>query len=183
MKKSVFDKIARVMMVAMMATVCMSFMTACGGGDDDPLDNPNPVNNNTNNGGDAARPAYFKPYMVWGSSMDQVSAWMTQYDNLHAVTGNAGYLTYEVSGSTGWKTMEVWYEFFDNGSLSRAAVWYKAGSKDNVNWLIAETERLYGVTLVAADALHYESAPKDGMVAMVVVTSSDECTVSFKKSL
>ena len=175
--KKLFDKMIVTALTVMMTVVCVTFMTACGGGDDDPLDNPKPVSTDTE------RPTYFKPYTVWGSSRDQVSAWMTQFDGLVNVVRNGDDLCYDKQDSWGLDIMQVWYEFDDYGSLTRSAVWYDAGNEKNVAWLIAETERIYGVVFVRVASTLYKSEPKNGMTVKVNLIGVDECTISFERSV
>ena len=60
MKKNIF---MRVMMVAMVATMCMTF-TACGGDDDDDV----------NNGMSGSTTTWVEPYLRWDATLDQIKA-------------------------------------------------------------------------------------------------------------
>ena len=71
-------KYINILMVAMMAVVCVT-LTACGGSDDDPLDNRNPVSNNTGNnngnaGGQASQGSVTFPdiYTAFGADYETV---------------------------------------------------------------------------------------------------------------
>ena len=61
MKKNV---LAKLMMVAMVATMCMTF-TACGGDSDD---------DDLNNGMSGSTTTWVEPYLRWDATLDQIKA-------------------------------------------------------------------------------------------------------------
>lgn len=155
MKKSVFEKIARVMMVALMAAVCMTFMTACGDSDDDPLENTNPVNNNTNNGGN-------------NGSGGQASQNGVTYPNLWTALGASYDTVIDYAKSNGFKVEEemsslefvymsnadgslaLIYGFDWNGEVSkmkRLYVYWMNTTLADAEWIRGEVEKAFKVTL------------------------------------
>ena len=130
MKKNCF---LRLMNVVMMATMCVTSFTACGGDDEDDLpgqDVPGTV-------------TYYEPCFDWGSNTNHVKAYMSGWDLVE--TSN----DYAQMYSNGRNTTTVTYAFLGrNQGLSMVAVNYITG---NVNYIISEIERRYSMTLTKDD--------------------------------
>ena len=120
----------KVMMLAMMAVVVMTF-TACGGDSDDDI--APPVKSNY---------TYVEPYLEWGKTNTDVKSYMSG-TGWNLVT-DANYLVYRNTD----RTIEQLYTFSeDTSELVSARVEYKKYTEDYWQWLIKETEKRYGITL------------------------------------
>ena len=149
MKKSVFDKIARVMMVAMMATMCMTFMTACGDSDDDPLENNNPANNGGNGGGQISQNGVVYPnlWTTFGASYDTVVDYAKS--NGFKVEEEMSSLEY-VYLYNAKQNITLVYHFDWNGDVSkmkRLYVYWADTSLGDAVWIKGEVEKAFKVTL------------------------------------
>ncbi len=202
MRKLIFDKIARVMMVALMATVCMTFMTACGGSDDDPLDNPNPVNNNTNNGGDnnngnngasadVSAVRYFVPCTEWGYTRQQVDAWMDKVDWMMLSFEDNNVAGENYTNIWEWKgrKVEVYYEYETGADRLKSVIeWYYLKSEAEVQYVVSETEKAFGVKLVQTQVAGelsnltiYRTADGSGQDIEINYNRSFECYIGINR--
>jgi hypothetical protein len=130
MKKSVFN----FLMMAVLAAMCMTTFTACGGDDDDDIpgqDVPGTV-------------TYYEPCFDWGSNTDHVKAYMSGWE---LVDGSNDYaLLYQ----NGKNTTTVTYTFLGrNQGLSMVSVTYITG---NATYIISEIEKRYSMTLTKDEA-------------------------------
>lgn len=130
MKKSVFN----FLMMAVLAAMCMTTFTACGGDDDDDLpgqDVPGTV-------------TYYEPCFDWGATTDHVKAYMSGWDLVE------GSNDYALMYSNGRNTTTVTYAFLDrNHGLSMVTVTYITS---NAQYIISEIEKRYSMTLTKDDA-------------------------------
>ncbi len=131
MKKNCF---LRLMNVVMMATMCVTSFTACGGDDEDDLpgqDVPGTV-------------TYYEPCFDWGSNTNHVKAYMSGWDLVE--TSN----DYAQMYSNGRNTTTVTYAFLGrNQGLSMVSVTYITG---NAAYIISEIQQRYGMTLTKDEA-------------------------------
>lgn len=203
MKKLVFEKIARVMMVAFMATVCMTFMTACGGGDDDPLDNPNPINNNgninagdNNNGNngssaDVSAVRCFVPCTEWGYTHQQVDAWMDKVDwmMLSFEDNNVAGKNYTNVREWTGRIVEVYYQYESGADRLKSVIeWYYLKSEAEAQYVVSETEKAFGVTLVQTQTFGelsnltvYKPAAGSGKDIEINYNRSFECYIGINR--
>lgn len=129
MNKSVFTKL---MMLALMGCMCITF-TACGGDDDDDLPGQEVTGSVT----------YYEPCFDWGSTADHVKEYMSGWDLVE--TSN----DYAQMYSNGRNTTTVTYAFLGrNHGLSMVTVTYITG---NANYIISEIQKRYGMTLTKDD--------------------------------
>ena len=130
MKKSVFN----FLMMAVLAAMCMTTFTACGGDDDDDLpgqDVPGTV-------------TYYEPCFDWGSNTDHVKAYMSGWELVE------GSNDYALLYSNHKNTTTVTYTFLGrNQGLSMVSVTYITG---NVQYIISEIEKRYSMTLSKDEA-------------------------------
>lgn len=147
-------KYINILMVAMMATVCMTFMTACGGSDDDPLDNRNPVSNNTGNnngnaGGQASQGSVTFP--------DIYTAFGTDYETVVSNVKNKGFVFHEKTSSKEFvnfsnqdQSIEFMYAFNWSGDVSKLThvyVYWNHTTMPDALWIKAEAEKRLNVTM------------------------------------
>ncbi len=120
-------------MLTLMGCMCTTF-TACGGDDDDDIpgqDVPGSV-------------TYYEPCFEWGSNTDHVKAYMSGWDLVE------GSNDYALLYSNGQNTTTVTYSFLgSNRGLSMVAVTYITS---DVNYIISEIQKRYGITLIKNDA-------------------------------
>ena len=129
MKKSFYSLLA-----LMAVTFGALAFTACGGDDDDDLpgqDAPSTV-------------TYYEPCFDWGKNTDHVKAYMSGWDLVE------GSNDYALLYSNGKNTTTVTYAFLGrNQGLSMVTVTYITS---NVNYIISEIQKRYGITLTKDDA-------------------------------
>ena len=191
MRKLIFDKIARVVMVAMMATVCMTFMTACGGGDDDPLDNPNPVNNNTNNGGNnnsggnngatAGDAVWYAPLINWKATQQQVKDYTSiAYPEL--VYNQLPEMNWAFSYTNPDNTYLIYY-YFNDGTMNLNMAYYY-GKQYTAEFFLGKVKDICGKMPVEIERIEegvtYE-VTANGIHATVVAYKNDQYIVSFSR--
>ena len=130
MKKEIFT---RVMMLAMMAVVAMTF-TACGGDSD----------NDTPQGptGPTGSTEYVTPCLDFGSSVAHVKEYMSGTIWQLNENSNAAVLLYVNNQAT-----TVVNYMFINAKLHMTTVTYNGGGESKANAFKAEIEKLYGVTM------------------------------------
>ena len=130
MKKTIF---LRLMTVAMMAAMCVTF-TACGGddGDSTPGKPEEP--------GAGGTTAYVEPCLDFGSSVEHVKEYMTG-TAFQLIDGNNIALMYANSDAT----VAISYTF--TSGLRIAQVTYNGYSESQANAFKAEIEKRYGVTM------------------------------------
>lgn len=120
----------KIMMLAMMAVVTMTF-AACGGDSDDEITPPTKPNGYT----------YVEPCLEWGKTKTDVKSYMTGTE--WKLSTDAAYLLYVNTD----RTIEQLYTFSeDTSELVSARVEYKKYSEEYWQWLVKETEKRYGVT-------------------------------------
>lgn len=149
MKTNVFYK---VMMMALVA-VFVTTMTACGGDSDDPLDNPNPIDNSSSQGENAGsnghKVKYFIPCTDWNYTETEVKQYMSKENRVKARTTSTG-TSWSNDDSVSSYYIQVWYYYDDNGKLYYSHVWYdtdKEYMEEDFKYIVSETERIYGVKL------------------------------------
>ena len=156
-------KYINILMVTMMATVCITFMTACGGSDDDPLDNRNPVSNNTGNnngnasggtGGDNAGGQASQGSVTFP---DIYTAFGADYETVVSNVKNKGFVFHEKTSSKEFvyfsnqdQSMEIVYAFLwynDVSELTHVYVYWNHTTMSDALWVKSETEKRLNVSL------------------------------------
>lgn len=163
MKKNDFYK---VMMMAIVVLVSMTF-TACGGDDDDdPITNPSVVTPGGDNGeqigGDTTSSLEFVlPCLEWNASRTQVKEYMSTATGWMLQT-DANYLMYENNQGT-----QLDYNFGIEGEkLVQVRVAYKNTTEKDWQWLIQETQNIYNTTLHVEGTAGSEYAAAGGTVTI-----------------
>ena len=184
--KRLFDKISGVVLMAMMAVVCVTFMTACGGGDDDPLDNPNPVvpggdNNNTsgNNGGGAVSggQVFYMPLMDWNATKSQVMAYMSktwpelEYSDIVEVGNTSTYM--KPDGSF------MMYYLFSGSGLNMVTLYYYDG-RYSFDFFAGKVKEICGKVPEKVENGYYE-VRGNGIHAGITLYSNDQFIIDFEK--
>ena len=130
MKKSVFN----FLMMAVLAAMCMTTFTACGGDDDDDLPGQEVPGTVT----------YYEPCFDWGSNTAHVKAYMSGWELVE------GSNDYALLYSNYKNTTTVTYTFLGrNQGLSMVSVTYITG---NASYIILEIQQRYGMTLTKDEA-------------------------------
>ena len=185
--KRLFDKISGVVLMAMMAVVCVTFMTACGGGDDDPLDNPQPVvpggdNNNTsgNNGGNGTVNnglVFYMPLMDWNATKSQVMAYMSktwpelEYSDIVEVGNTSTYM--KPDGSF------LMYYLFGGGGLQMITLYYYDG-RYSFDFFAGKVKEICGKAPEKVENGYYE-VRGNGIHAGITLYSNDQFIIDFEK--
>ena len=197
MKKLFFDKIASVVMVAMMAAMCVT-LTACGGSDDDPLDNPNPSSQggggSSTGGGNTDNVTtvrYFVPCMEWGYTHQQVADWMQKVDwlMLDIKDGNVPGASYRTDFGWTGRRVEIDYIYEDGADKLKSVVeWYYLKSEAEALYVVSETEKAFGVKMVLEQALKdntsmavYKAESGSGKDIKIHYNKSFECYVGINR--
>ena len=134
MKKSIF---AKMMMLAMMAAMCVTF-TACGGDSDDDGTPQTPT-------GPTGSTEYVEPCLDFGSSQSHVKEWMSGSNWELSEHSNEAVLLY-----TNIQTMTVLNYIFIESKLHMVTVAYTGGESKALAFK-AEIEKRYGVTMTHLD--------------------------------
>ena len=134
MKKSIF---AKMMMLAMMAAMCVTF-TACGGDSDDDGIPQTPT-------GPTGSTEYFDPCLDFGSYQNHVKEYMAGSNWELSEHSNEAVLLY-----TNIQTMTVLNYIFIESKLHMVTVAY-TGSESKALAFKAEIEKRYGVTMTRVD--------------------------------
>ena len=135
MKKSIFTKM---MMLAMMAAMCVTF-TACGGDSDDDGTPQVPT-------GPTGSTEYVDPCLDFGSSQSHVKEWMSGSNWELSEHSNEAVLLY-----TDIQTMTVLNYIFIESKLHMVTVTYTGGESKALGFK-AEIEKRYGATMTRVDA-------------------------------
>ena len=184
--KRLFDKISGVLLMAMMAVVCVTFMTACGGGDDDPLDNPKPVvpggdNNNSGNGGDNGTVnnglVFYMPLMDWTATKAQVSAYMAktwpelEYSDMVEVGNTSTYMKPDSSF--------MMYYLFGGGGLQMITLYYYDG-RYSLDFFAGKVKEICGKAPEKIENGYYE-VRGNGIHAGITVYANNQFIIDFEK--
>ncbi len=135
MKKSIFT---RVMMLAMMAVVSMTMLTACGGDDAD--------SGGKEGGGTSSTFKYIVPYTQWGASSEKVAADMASIGWYKESETEKYGGVFTVSYSAPDESAGYLFVFGDN-KLEDTFLAYNGYTEADFKALFNETEKVYGVKL------------------------------------
>ena len=148
-------------------TVFVTTMTACGGDSDDPLDNPNPIDNSSSQGGGEnsdVKVLYFTLCTDWNYTDTEVKQYMSKYNYLifgpDESSKNSDWWAINTQKKPNYRQIQVFYNFDDNGKLRESHAWYGIKTEQELQFLISETERIYGVTLERR-GIYWEENPKN----------------------
>ncbi len=158
MKKTNFT---RVMMMAMMAVVSMTMLTACGGGDDDVAGN-----DSENSGSYTASFNYIVPYTPWSATFSQVKSQM-ESDGWKLEDGDDDDQSGLAFSSPNGNVVSIFT--FIYSKLFSVTLIYLGYSDKDFQYLISETQKAYGITLT-----------KDETVPSNMPTYSGNATINGK---
>ena len=148
MKKSIFS---RLMTVAMMAAMCVTF-TACGGDSDDGLKTA--PGNNGQGGVTSSNIEYIVPCLQWGITKDQIKQYMAG-DVWTLQTDADSKLLYEKQNGTKIEyTIATGNSWNPRIGLDSSKVIYKNTTVKDWQWLVDKTQKQYDVKM--------DSFEKDG---------------------
>jgi len=137
MKKTICTK---VMMMAMMAVVSMTMLTACGGDDDVA------GTDSKNSSSSSASFNYIVPYTPWSATNSQVRSQM-ESDGWKLEDGDGGDSMSSGLVFSSPTENAVCVFIFTYGKLYSVTLIYVGYSDKNFQYLISETERVYGTSL------------------------------------
>lgn len=166
MKKNV---LAKLMMVAMVATMCMTF-TACGGDSDD---------DDLNNGMSGSTTTWVDPYLRWDATLDQIKADMaTQGWTAQVSEGNI--LQYGNNSRYPGVTMTMGVLNSRTNTLNTTQVAYMNVPSDFSNKILSEVVTRYNATWESTGRIYSgKGVANDKDVSITVTNAASTVLVQF----
>ena len=184
MKKLFFDKIASVVMVVLMTAMCVT-LTACGGSDDDPLDNPNPSSqggggsstDGGNNGGTSTGELkFYMPLIDWTATKQKVAEYMSK--NLPDFNPIEVEGTSLIIGYMNRSTTSLMYYTFDENRLILVATHYLKNQGYTTAFLLEKVKEVCGKMPTKVEKNYYE-ATGNGIHGTVSIYDGGGAIVTF----
>lgn len=166
MKKNI---LAKLMTVAMVATMCMTF-TACGGDSDD---------DDLNNGMSGSTTTWVEPYLRWDATLDQIKADMaTQGWTAQVSEGNI--LQYGNNSRYPGVTMNMGVLNSRTNTLSTSQVAYMNVPSDFFNKILSEVVTRYNATWESTGRIYSgKGVANDKDVSITVTNAASTVLVQF----